>query len=541
VATHYLYLANTVLVSLLARGARLAERREFLTTQEGLAQFEAFIAALPKIPTHLLTDIAEEDFRPDTVPHVGAGDREAVMARKLGQIFRNTPYRHGILQGRETEGRRDDRVLYVAITNPEVLRPWLDVLDRGEVSLAGIHSAALLGARLIEALDLRSRHLLLAMRTPGGMLRQTYFRDGELRVTRLIPIDPEEGQGLGDFLAQETNRTWQYLDNLRFFAPDDQLEVAVLAHPREEAEIRPHLHAFAQLAYRVLDTDEVAAAIGLKPPPAAPSAEEILVHLFRRRPIENHFATSEMRRYATLRRVRDAIATTSIVVLLAAISMGGLNFYRAMRQGEVDERIERQVRDANRAYDELARGLPTLQVGGATMRDAVAFYGAYMHDFPTVGDFLVPLSRVLEAYPGVRLTQLAWQAADDAKAVPSMPLQPPRVPPPVKALAKEDVAARSAAAGEDAANPAFAGGRYEVALVEATVSVPSHDFRGALAEVERLAADIGQVPGFSASIVESPLDVRPSFALQGRHAEREPGTMDARFVLRIVRSRGPGA
>jgi hypothetical protein len=46
-----------------------------------------------------------------------------VVARKLAQIFRNTPYRYAQLQGREAEGRRDDRVMYTAVTNPEVLRP----------------------------------------------------------------------------------------------------------------------------------------------------------------------------------------------------------------------------------------------------------------------------------------------------------------------------------------------------------------------------------------------------------------------------------
>ena len=67
------------------------------------------------------------------MPHVGARDREAILERKLTQIFRNVPYRHAQLQGRETEGRRDDRVLYTAVTNPEVLRPWLEIQPYGRL------------------------------------------------------------------------------------------------------------------------------------------------------------------------------------------------------------------------------------------------------------------------------------------------------------------------------------------------------------------------------------------------------------------------
>ena len=43
------------------------------------------------------------------------------------------------------------------------------------------------------------------------------------------------------------------------------------------------------------------------------------------------------------------------------------------------------------------------------------------------------------------------------------------------------------------------------------------------------------------AVVESPLDVRPTLALQGRHAEREPDTLEARFVLRVVHERRSAA
>jgi hypothetical protein len=111
VAKHFLYLTNTRLVSLVAQRGRIVSRREFAVAGAGATAFERYLAGLAKEPTHLFTDLAEEDFRLDTVPHVGAGDREAITTRKLTQMFRNTPFRHAILQGREAEGRKDDRVI----------------------------------------------------------------------------------------------------------------------------------------------------------------------------------------------------------------------------------------------------------------------------------------------------------------------------------------------------------------------------------------------------------------------------------------------
>ena len=74
-ANRYLYLTNTRLVCLrLARG-QVREAHEFEVSEEGAAAFDAFLATAPALPTRLVTDLAEEDFRPDTIPHVGAAAR----------------------------------------------------------------------------------------------------------------------------------------------------------------------------------------------------------------------------------------------------------------------------------------------------------------------------------------------------------------------------------------------------------------------------------------------------------------------------------
>ena len=103
---HFLYLTNTRLVSLLTSGRSIVSRREFAVSGAGAAAFERYLAQVPTTPLRIFTDLSEEDLRLDTVPHVGSGDREAILARKLTQIFRNTPFRYAQVQGREAEGRR---------------------------------------------------------------------------------------------------------------------------------------------------------------------------------------------------------------------------------------------------------------------------------------------------------------------------------------------------------------------------------------------------------------------------------------------------
>ena len=537
---HFLYLTNSRLVSLATRRGRIIARREFAASGAGAAEFDRYIAGMDDVLTYLFTDLAEEDFRLDTIPHVGAADRDAVVGRKLAQMFRSSPYRYAMTQGREAEGRRDDRVLYTAITNAEVLRPWVEVMERHHIPLAGIYSAAIFSGAFFEELDLVFPHALLVTFTPGNAMRQTYVRSGEIKFSRVTPVDLEEGQTLGAMVAEETTRTWQYLDSLRNFSQDDRLEVCIVAHPKDRPSIEPALRDFAQIQYRLLDIEQVATKLGLKTPPLDSTADEIFVHLFLIRKIPNHYASPELRRYATLLRTRGLIGRVAIGVLVVGIAWGAWNLSRVFETTEADERVAQQLHNINREYEQIAKTLPSYGVGGSTMRDVVTFYNGSIRSFPTLPQFVVPLSHALEAHPEVHLSQISWQATDEPKTMPKMTYTAPRNAPPVRTLARAQETP-GAAPPEDTANPPFAGGRYEIALVEGTVRVRENDFRGAVEEVEKLANDIGKLDGFHADVIESPLDVSPSLSLQGRHAEREPETMEPRFVLRIVRERRQAA
>jgi hypothetical protein len=80
-----------------------------------------------------------------------------------------------------------------------------------------------------------------------------------------------------------------------------------------------------------------------------------------------------------------------------------------------------------------------------------------------------------------------------------------------------------------------------VALIEGTVRVTANDYRGAVAGAQALADSIANIPGYTADVVESPLDTRSTLAIQGRHGERDPATMEPRFLLRVMRDRGAAA
>jgi hypothetical protein len=394
---------------------------------------------------------------------------------------------------------------------------------------------------VLEELDLDYPHTLLVTFTPGEAMRQTYFKGNEIKFSRLTPVDLSEGQGLGRFVAEETMRTWQYLDSLRHFGSEDRLEACVLIHASDRATVQPELRDFAQLQYRALDIEQASMKLALKPAPLDSTAEEVMVHLFMLRPAANHFASPEQRRHGVIRRARIGLRQASVAVLSAGLAWGGFHVFRAQQGSEADERAEQQLAALKQDHDEIVRSTPTLGVGGSTMRDTVAFYNGFIKSFPALPAFASPVSRVIGEHPDVRVTQLSWMATDDAKATPPLASTASRQAPPVKTFAYSEGQPPAAQADPARAKAAFAGGRYEVALIEATITVPASDFRGANAKAQKLAEALGRLPGTTADVVESPLDLRSSLQLQGRLDPAQPATMEARFVLRVLRDRGGSA
>ena len=147
---HFLYLTNDKLVALLWKSGAIVGRDIFLANDAESTAFIEYLGRHREVPTFFIVDLIEEDFRLDTIPHLRGGDADAVMSRKLAQLYRGTTFRHSIIQGREEEGRRDDKVLYHAITNAELLTPWLTVLERAHVPLEGIYSSPVLSVLLAD-------------------------------------------------------------------------------------------------------------------------------------------------------------------------------------------------------------------------------------------------------------------------------------------------------------------------------------------------------------------------------------------------------
>jgi hypothetical protein len=179
------------------------------------------------------------------------------------------------------------------------------------------------------------------------------------------------------------------------------------------------------------------------------------------------------------------------------------------------------------------------------MRETVAFYNNSLRAYPTVASFLLPISVVLDRYPKIRLTQIVWQAADDDSFTPKITPITPRASPPIKTSGKaadtkqQGKAPAPVKTAPGTAGEVFSSGRHAIAVLEGTVKVDGIAFRDAMSQVEALVAELGKMPGYSASLLESPFEITALSTVQGRLLDRDAEPSEARFTLKVTRPTEP--
>jgi hypothetical protein len=135
-------MSSRILICISSAGASVARWSGKITdcvrfdhTDEGHQGFEEYLRSSRGTPVHMAVDTVDEDYRFETLPHASGGDRKQLVERKLKQLYRTTPYFSATLQERDKGKRKDDRFLFCALTDTELLAPWLQAIEARELDL----------------------------------------------------------------------------------------------------------------------------------------------------------------------------------------------------------------------------------------------------------------------------------------------------------------------------------------------------------------------------------------------------------------------
>ncbi|MGB9094447.1 MAG: hypothetical protein WCB93_10055 [Gallionella sp.] len=475
----------------LVAGGETVQQHDFTDTPEGRDGFASLLQAV-KCPAYLLTDLIEEDFRHEIVPHLMGSSRDALFKRKFDQFYRGTPFRKATLLQRQKTGRRDDDILFSALTNPGLILPWLDIMLAQQTPLAGIYSVPQISEPLVK--DLASKHLLLISWEKFSGLRQTYFSDHRLQISRLTPVHAD--LTFQDAVVNELGRTYQYLKSLSLLPSGQTLDVRILCHANDRSELQNKLPNDADVRYEFADIDEVGKKLRLKQRFTDSDASQIFLQQLATNRSGTNYASAEHTRYYSLWQLRRALNWGSVVLMSASIVWAATTIWQSGVNSTAASELSAQAQRLAQEASQITKSFPVTDTPAADMKSSVSVMRKLDQYGAAPQSVLEPISAALDRFPQIGINEMDWHESATE---------------PVAAKTRADVPA-------------------QVIMLKGDMQGFGDDYRAALAYLDSFKQDLSQ-RGYQVTVLTKPLDVSPTGSIAN---QSEAGENKLAFSFRLA-------
>ncbi|HCN87851.1 MAG TPA: hypothetical protein DIT28_01535 [Oxalobacteraceae bacterium] len=519
-AKHLFYLTNNQLTASIWDKGVLAEGRTFDHYETGWLQFSAYLDGHRELDAFLLTDLIEEDFQRENVPHVAGGARQKMLQRRLANLYRDTPYRQASQQGREPDGRRDDRMLFSALTNAELLKPWLAALKKKSVVVAGIYSVALLSTLAFQKFGLGKQAALLVTHQSSG-LRQSFFQDGYLRFSRLTPMTAWTPVAIAEIAKAEMAKTQQFLASTRMLARGAPIDIVVVIDAETVRQLMPLCPDTDGMNHHYIDLNEASQLLSLKRRADLKLCDPLFLGLLGSKRVASHYATFEQTRFRTMAQTRVAFNALSVITIASGVILTAGNVLDTFHAANKARQAEFETRGAIARHQALITSMPVTVTNPHDMKSAVDLEQMISHNAPAPTMLIAAISHALDALPQIRIDEINWQVSDVDGAATD-----PAAAAPVPPVAAVDAAPSAALIGVPK-KP------FEIVTLEGEVVPFKNDYRTALESINRLTVDLRKNKHIQVDITRPPLDVRPSAKLESQ-AGNDEGLSKPRFSLKLA-------
>lgn len=496
------------------RMGRLTSCQSFQPDDEGQAAFLKLLNSYPHTPVHLIADAVEEDYRIETLPHTFGKSRSALLDRRLNQLYRTTVYRAATPIGREKDKRKDDIFLFFALNNPESISPWIPLIQQIQAPLAGVYLLPAVSQFLLDRLKLKTPHVLLTDRQASG-LRQTYFQEGKLRVSRLAPSSSLPETASAELYASETEKTRLYLLSQRLIARDTRLSLLVLSSGAEGAAICQQIGSEQGLECIALDAQGLGKRLGLPQKSLQQFPELLYMQLVAKSGKPVNLAPDAQTKHYLVYQIRSGIILASLGILLAGLLVSAQSFLSTLDFKFQTEEAARQTRVQEHMYEDVAKNFPATPLSGDQLAKAVNMSETIAANSSSPRRMFTVLSNALDVAQDIEIKRVHWLHTADKNLADS---------------------GTRAAPGARKAPAMAAAGLYDIAFVDGEIRRFSGDYRAALESVNRLAEILGKDARVeSVQVVQQPVNVSSQSNLQGSTLDAQTQQMPAAsFKLKVV-------
>ncbi|OHC65031.1 MAG: hypothetical protein A3H93_01600 [Rhodocyclales bacterium RIFCSPLOWO2_02_FULL_63_24] len=515
-AKRILLLDGPALTAYYWHSGRIKTEGEFSHEPVGLEALAAYLKKHRSSLFYVLADIAEEGFQLEDLPYVQGADRSALLQRRLSQYYYNTPLSAAISLGRATEGRRDEKLLFAALTRVETFTPWLDTLREAEAILAGVYSVPLVLASCGPQVLGDKDPVLFVSLTRGGV-RQSFFDQGKLHFSRLSQLATRSLDEIGRTSAADSAKIFQYLLAQRQIPRGTALRTVILAHAGQIPTLQRFCSNTSDLQFEFADIADMARLQGLKDVPGDSNADNLFIHCLATKTPVQQFAPANERRFYRLWQIRFALTSAAWIVLAGCLLFAGKTSLNLYELADTINATKAVTATDNQRYNSILEGLPKISVTADNLRALIGRFEALQKRTPAIEPLLLHLSLALNDAPRIELTHLTWKTSDR--------------PDPSQKIAEDPKRGPGAAPVVDAA-----AGNWAVIEIQAQLPLALiADQRAQIELIENFAARLSD-PKTNVKVLSRPFDIESDKPLKstGQRGDAQPSDVP-KFALRIAR------
>jgi hypothetical protein len=313
--------------------------------------------------------------------------------------------------GRAKDGRRDEKILFAALTRIETFTPWLEALREAEANLAGVFSVPLVLAGCGSTLIGDVGPVLFISLSRGGV-RHSFFDQGKLHFSRLSQLATRSLDEVGRVCATDSAKIFQYLVAQRQIPRGAALRTVILAHPGQTQALQDYCQNTTDLKFEFVDLAATARQLQLKDIPTDSNADNLFLHCLATKTPAQQFAAADQTRFHKLWQIRSALTSAGWIVLAGCLLFAG-------KTGLTIHDLREQI-DATRAiaatdtqrYQSILEGLPQVNLTPDNLRALTGRVEALQKRIPAMEPLLEHLGTAMNESPRIELVRLTWKMAD---------------------------------------------------------------------------------------------------------------------------------
>ena len=492
----------------------------FMNGQAGQDKFSLFLRSHSSSPIHVIVDTVEEDFRLETLPHSNGKARHEMLQRKLTQLYRNSDYRTAQIIGREADKRRDDRIMFMALVNSELLSPWMSAIEEQGLALAGVYLQPMVSQLMLQKLKLKHTNLLVMTRQSSG-LRQSYFSNQSLRLSRLTPLAGLDEEKIDRLYLSETERTRLYLISLRMLAREAPLNLVYLASNPITNDFSQIIEATQGVMCDIIQPQKIAKKIGLSTDLLTRYPDLLHMQVLATSRISSNLASEAKTKNYRLLQIQLGINIASAVSIAVAALLAFSSLLSTADIKRQTEVASTQTFVQENLYKSVSINFPETPIPGSELKVAVELAQKFDSLNQTPLRLMQIVSGALEPQPELVINRLRWKQTENAKFVDDAP----------------SIAKASTTPGQPAqlTPPKPSSGLYEIGFVSGEIQNFTGDYRTALANVERFVEalkknkDVAQV-----TVVQQPVNTSSKVTLSGNTLDDNTNKQEpAYFIVKL--------